>query len=102
MGLTRQSVHVTVRRLVEDGLIELIPNADHRRSPLVDVTKAGREAYSAVDRRQATWVNGLARGIARSDLETTARVLEGMSHRLETGRPGGGSPRTGSGRRKVR
>src|ERR671923_2323848 len=34
MGLTRQSVHTTVQRLVADGLVELVPNADHRRSQL--------------------------------------------------------------------
>ena len=32
MGLTRQSVHATVKRLVGDGLLELAPNADHRWS----------------------------------------------------------------------
>src|ERR687891_2439908 len=35
MGLTRQSVHVTVRRLVDDGLLEFVANTDHRRSRLV-------------------------------------------------------------------
>src|SRR6266511_6346575 len=39
MGLTRQSVHATVNRLVRDGLLELAPNADHRRSPLVCLTE---------------------------------------------------------------
>src|ERR671919_2118381 len=38
MGLTRQSVHATVNRLVADGLLELAPNADHRRSQLVRLT----------------------------------------------------------------
>src|ERR671924_2040048 len=31
MGLSRQTVHTTVSRLVADGLVELVPNADHRR-----------------------------------------------------------------------
>src|ERR687895_770705 len=35
MGLTRQSVHATAKRLAADGFLELAPNADHRRSPLV-------------------------------------------------------------------
>src|ERR671911_3128990 len=38
MGLTRQSVHATVNRLVRDGFLELQPNADHRRSQLVRLT----------------------------------------------------------------
>jgi DNA-binding MarR family transcriptional regulator len=86
MGLTRQSVHATVKRLVDDGLLDVSPNADHRRSPLVDLTAAGRSRYEAIDSRQAAWVNALARGIDRSDLETTARVLDELCRRLEDDR----------------
>src|SRR5262245_26876648 len=84
MGLTRQSVHTTVKRLVRDGLLELAPNADHRRSPLVCLTEPGGTASTAIDRRQAVWVNRLAGGIDRSDLETTARVLDELCRRLDT------------------
>src|SRR5262249_14259212 len=83
MGLTRQSVHVTVRRLVGDGLLELATSADHRRSQLVCLTALGRAAYAAMDARQAGWVNRLAAGIGHSELETTARVLDELCHRLE-------------------
>lgn len=83
MGLTRQSVHATVGRLVADGLLELAPNADHRRSQLVAMTTAGGEAYRTLDRRQAAWVNKLAAGLERSDLETTARVLGELCRELE-------------------
>jgi len=83
MGLTRQSVHATVKRLAADGLVELAPNADHRRSPLVRLTELGQRNYAALDGRQATWVNRLARGIGRSDLETAGRVLDDLSTRLE-------------------
>ena len=83
MGRTRQSVHVTVARLQRDGLVELVPNADHRRSSLVGLTEAGLYRYEAIDRRQSAWANRLARGIGRSDLETTARVLDELGRRLE-------------------
>lgn len=83
MGLTRQSVHVTVKRLVRDGLVELMPNEDHRRSQLVCLTERGRAKYSAIDGRQIAWVNRLADGIRRTDLETAARVLDELSRRLE-------------------
>ena len=86
MGLTRQSVHATVKRLVADGLLEIAPNADHRRSPLVDLTGSGRSRYEAIDRMQAAWVNALARGLDRSDLEATARVLDELCRRLEDDR----------------
>jgi DNA-binding MarR family transcriptional regulator len=86
MGLTRQSVHATVKRLVVDGLLEVAPNADHRRSPLVDLTGSGRSRYEAIDRLQVAWVNGLARGLDGSDLETAARVLDELCRRLEDDR----------------
>jgi DNA-binding MarR family transcriptional regulator len=42
-----------------DGLIELIANADHRRSQLVRLTDRGRATFQAIDDKQAAWVNQL-------------------------------------------
>jgi DNA-binding MarR family transcriptional regulator len=83
MGLTRQSVHTTVNRLLAAGLVELAPNADRRRSQLVRLTEAGQMRYEAIDGKQAVWVNQLAHGPRRSDLEATARVLNELCTRLE-------------------
>jgi DNA-binding MarR family transcriptional regulator len=85
MGLTRQSVHATARRLVAEGLVEWAPNPDHSRSRLLRLTDLGRAKYSAIDGRQAAWVDRLADGIDRSSLETTARVLDELSTRLDSG-----------------
>jgi DNA-binding MarR family transcriptional regulator len=85
MGLSRQTVHTTVNRLVADGLAELVPNADHRRSQLVSVTELGHAKYRAIDATQAAWVNRLAAGLRASELETTARVLGELCKRLDTG-----------------
>src|SRR4051812_37361037 len=82
MGLTRQSVHGTVERLAADGLVELVPNAEHRRSRLVRLTERGHERYTALSTRQATWVNGLADGLDRAELKTAARVLAALCTRL--------------------
>ena len=90
MGLTRQSVHATVQRLVREGLLELAPNRDHRRSALVGLTEQGFASYWAIDARQVAWVNRLARGIGRSDVETAVRVLDHLSRRLEDDREEGG------------
>jgi DNA-binding MarR family transcriptional regulator len=99
MGLTRQSVHATVDRLVDSGLIELVPNDDHVRSPLVRLTPAGEEAYRILDRAQTVWVAELARGITRTDLETAQTVLDELVRRLETRRADDrGSARVGAGK----
>jgi DNA-binding MarR family transcriptional regulator len=99
MGLTRQSVHATVKRLVTDGLIEYASNEDHRRSPFVRLTAVGSEKFSQLRRVQANWVNELAAGLSVEELETTSRVLRSLCRRLETGSGsdadgGGGSTRT--------
>jgi DNA-binding MarR family transcriptional regulator len=88
MGLTRQSVHATVGHLATAGLLELVPNADHRRSALVRLTAQGAARYAAVDRRQAVWVNALAAGLDHADLERATTAVEELSRRLEqrTGR----------------
>jgi DNA-binding MarR family transcriptional regulator len=88
MGLTRQSVHATVDRLVRDGLVELVPNDDHRRSQLVRLTELGRDRYEALDGDQGAWVDDLTNGISRSDLDTARRVLVELARRLELDRSG--------------
>jgi DNA-binding MarR family transcriptional regulator len=76
-------VHATVKHLVSDGLLAFTPNADHRRSPLVRLTERGSATYSALDGRQAEWVNRLAAGIDRAELGNAARVLDELCRRLE-------------------
>ena len=104
MGLTRQSVHASVDHLVRDGMLELVPNADHRRSQLVRLTDAGRITYAAVDRDQAEWVNELVRGVARSDLESARAVLDRLVVRLDADRSEGtsdGRASAAAGRRRA-
>jgi DNA-binding MarR family transcriptional regulator len=86
MGLTRQSVHATVDRLVRDGLLEFARNDDHRRSPLVRLTDLGDRTYRAVDRDQARWIDELVRGMTRTELDTSRRVLDELVSRLEARR----------------
>ena len=86
MGLTRQSVHTTVNRLLADGMADLVSNTDHRRSQLVCLTGLGRARFRAVDEEQAAWVNELAAGLSCSELDTAARVLGELCARLEAAR----------------
>jgi DNA-binding MarR family transcriptional regulator len=86
MGLTRQSVHTTVNRLVADGMVELTANADHRRSQLARLTEFGRAKHQAVSQQQAAWVSQLAAGLASSELDTAERVLGVLCTRLEAAR----------------
>jgi DNA-binding MarR family transcriptional regulator len=88
MGLTRQAVQASVNRLIGEALVEAAENPDHRRSPIIRMTERGGEKYAAIQRRQVAWINDLAAGLKRSQLETTARVLQQLSNRLDTSREG--------------
>ena len=82
-GITRQSVRSSVNHLLADGLVELVPNDDHKRSQLVFLTDVGRARLQAIYEKQSVWVNQLASGLSRAQLETTARVLSELCGRLE-------------------
>ena len=88
MGLTRQAVQASVNRLVSEGVVETGENPEHRRSPLIRITELGSRKYAAIQKRQAAWINELAAGLKRSELATTARVLQELSNRLDRERTG--------------
>jgi DNA-binding MarR family transcriptional regulator len=83
MGLTRQSVHATVRSLVQLGLLRMVANADHKRSALVTSTPQGQQTYRALQMRQAAWVNALASDLSEAELRSTKAVLDLIEQRLE-------------------
>jgi DNA-binding MarR family transcriptional regulator len=83
MGLTRQAVQRIVNELEADGLVTFKPNPAHRRAHLVVFTRKGQSAYAAADRRQIPWVNALAKGLDRADLDITLGVLSVIRRRLE-------------------
>jgi DNA-binding MarR family transcriptional regulator len=83
MGLTRQAVQVSVNRLLAEALVEARDNLDHQRSPLIGLTELGSQKYTAVDQRQARWINHLAAGLKITDLAVAAHTLRELGDRLE-------------------
>src|SRR6266550_2760563 len=63
MGLTRQAVQESVSRLIA-------------------LTALGHQKYTAVDQRQARWINELAAGLQITDLAAAAHVLRDLGDRL--------------------
>jgi len=84
MGLTRQAVQESINRLLAEALVEARDNLDHRRSPLIGLTELGSQKYTAVDQRQARWINDLAAGLKIADLAAAVRVLRELGDRLES------------------
>lgn len=84
MGLTRQSVQVSVNRLVDDGLLAAEPNAGHARSPLFGLTDRGAASYARLRAVQQDWIDGLTADIPVAELQAASRVLQTLSTRLAT------------------
>lgn len=80
LGLARQSVQRVVNDLAEAGLVTLEDNPDHRRSPLVSLTDAGRAVLEELFRRSdATRAALIDRaGVSATDLEEARRVIRSL------------------------
>lgn len=82
-AVSRQHIQKLVNGLLADGLVELADNPSHKRSKLVRITDAGRNAAEETARREAEILPRLARGIALEDIRTATRVLEQLKAAFE-------------------
>lgn len=82
MGVTRQGAQKQLDLLVEYGLLKPRPNPGHLRSPLYELTRAGRETYQATLETQQAWAERLAQGLTEGELESATRVLSALESAL--------------------
>jgi DNA-binding MarR family transcriptional regulator len=74
--VARQHIQTLMNELLELGLVEALPNPAHKRSPLFDLTPAGRKRFEALRRSEQ-------RMLAKLDLPFTARELTQLATGLE-------------------
>ncbi|MBN5182476.1 winged helix-turn-helix transcriptional regulator [Serratia marcescens] len=79
MGVTRQGVLKQINLLVDEGLVEALPNPTHKRSPLYAMTPKGQVAYESLSKRWQEHVRQMASEFTDSDLDAALRVLSAMS-----------------------
>lgn len=84
MGITRQGAQKQLKLAHEDHWVAIQQNPRNLRSPLYELTRAGRDAYGKAMAQQAVWSKALARGIAPSDWQTTLTVLRELDARLQS------------------
>ncbi len=82
MGLTRQAVQRIVDEMRGMGLVEISPNPDHLRSPIVSCTPNGKATYEKIMRRYTAWANRLAETMESSELKKALKVLQNLALRL--------------------
>lgn len=83
-GVTRQHVQTLVNSLMEEGLVENAPNPAHRKSVLIQLTDAGKQAVRDNTRREAVLVKECTPYVEREELETAFDVLHRVREFLES------------------
>jgi len=82
MGLTRQAVQRVADELAGAGILEALPNPDHRRAPLFALTPRGRAAYDEVTARYAERAEALTEGLDPAGTAAALQTLRALSARL--------------------
>lgn len=77
--VARQHIQVLVNDLSALGLVETRPNPAHKRSPLVDLTPAGRRRFDAIRRAESQALESLRLSATATKMTELAEGLEGIS-----------------------
>src|SRR5690242_1037145 len=85
LGYARQSVQRTADQLIREGLAEYKPNPDHAKSPLVEITSAGKSALMRITREAEKWHRKLSADLNVAEVSTTLRVLGQLRSAMEEG-----------------
>jgi DNA-binding MarR family transcriptional regulator len=83
MGLSRQSVQRTADLLAAEGIVDFIPNPQHKRAKLVELTPTGRAMLRKVTILQRAWADRTATGLPAAALEAAVDLLRTLRQRLE-------------------
>jgi DNA-binding MarR family transcriptional regulator len=84
-NVSRQHVQVTVNALSDSGLVARSNNPLHKRSPLISLTREGRERFAEILKGDLDRVDSLFASIPEEDKEVTRRTLETLLNRLSSG-----------------
>lgn len=83
-SVTRQNIQPVVDALLVEGLVELVENPKHARSPLVAATPRGVQLVHRWDLADVRVLLAVGRGLSSEELEITARTLRAVRERFET------------------
>ena len=83
-GIARNQAQKLVKALEKQGVVELNPNPENKRSKLVDLTDTGREAIRAMDQREFELLSQLPLlGAGEGELRTAAEALAAVRQALD-------------------
>ena len=84
MGVTRQGAQKQLHLAYQDQLVAIQENPHNLRSPLYELTAAGKDVYAKAMALQAVWSKSLAQGVTSSDWNTALNVLRVLDTRLQS------------------
>lgn len=93
LGLEKSSVSRMVRKLIEAGEIEEVPNEDDARSKKLQLTEQGRQTLRAVDAFATQRVGAAMAHLTEAQQRTVSDGLGHYAVALRTQRLGAGSPK---------
>lgn len=83
LGVVRQGVQRIVNELVDEGIVTLKPNPDHKTAKLVVITDKGMMLMMQTFRPFAQWANNIAQGFDEKELLRAAELLDELREKME-------------------
>jgi len=74
-GVSRQHIQTIANALASSGLVTLQPNPAHKRSPLLALTKAGRDMIKLIAEREQSLTEPLVETLDRESLIAATNTL---------------------------
>jgi DNA-binding MarR family transcriptional regulator len=85
--VARQHVQLLVNGLLAAGLVAARPNPAHRRSPLIELTAAGRRRFDALRQRERAALAALRLPVGERELRAAADTLAALRGALAAAFP---------------
>jgi DNA-binding MarR family transcriptional regulator len=82
-SVTRQHIQTLVDQLLEAGLAVGAPNPDHKRSPLIELTQLGHEAFEDMQRREQSLLTQLTAALPARDLMIAVETIRKLNEQLQ-------------------
>ena len=83
LGQSRQAVQRITDVMVTDGLLVYTPNPKHKKSVLVNLSEAGKEAYSQLREVQDPWAIDATEELSVEALETSLHVVRRLIQKFD-------------------
>ena len=81
-GVSRQHIQLVVDSGLRRGLVEVVDNPAHKRSPVIVLSPKGAKIFDEIRRREKTILESLAQGLDPDAMDAAAALLATLNGRL--------------------